>query len=70
MGLEARTGAVRWRRFLDRLYAQSPIVTELVGRTQVVAIGSERVVGIDPADGTELWSHEHGGVTFVCLARQ
>ncbi len=61
VGLETSTGAVRWRAFRDRHYAQSPIVTELAGRRQLVAIGSTRVVGIDPINGQELWSHTHGG---------
>jgi enterochelin esterase-like enzyme len=61
VGLEAETGALRWRTFQDAHYAQSPIVTELAGRRQIVAIGSTRIAGIDPQDGKELWSHEHGG---------
>ena len=61
VGLEASTGALRWRTFDDRHYAQSPIVTELGGRTQLVAMGSAKVAGIDPADGQTLWSYAHGG---------
>ncbi len=61
VGLEAESGALRWRTFSDGHYAQSPIVTELAGRRQVVAMGSTRVVGVDPESGEELWGYNHGG---------
>ena len=61
VGLEAGTGKVRWRAFQDRHYAQSPVVTELAGRRQLVTIGTTYVVGLDPSNGEELWSYEHGG---------
>ena len=56
VGLDAGSGAMRWRAFRDAHYAQSPIVTELAGRTQLTVIGSTRVAGIDPKSGDELWS--------------
>ncbi len=62
VGLDVGTGAVRWRTFRDAHYAQSPIVTQLAGRQQIVTMGSLRVVGVDPETGAELWSHAHGGV--------
>ncbi|MEM1248731.1 MAG: PQQ-binding-like beta-propeller repeat protein [Acidobacteriota bacterium] len=61
VAFEARTGAVRWRAFEDGHYAQSPVVTELAGRRQVVVIGSTKLAAFDPRTGDELWSHEHGG---------
>lgn len=60
-GFDAATGDLRWRTFEDQHYAQSPIVTDLAGRSQVVTMGSTRVVGVDPSTGDELWSHTHGG---------
>ena len=62
VGLAADSGAVRWRSFQDRHYAQSPILVELAGREQIVTMGSTYVVGVDPTSGEELWRHEHGGV--------
>ncbi len=59
-GFDAVTGEVRWRAVEDEFFAESPIVAELAGRRQVVVLGAKNAVGLDPTDGTVLWSFEHG----------
>ena len=60
-GFDVATGEVRWRAVADETMAQSPIVTEIGGRRQVLVLGSKLLVGLDPADGSVLWEMEHGG---------
>jgi outer membrane protein assembly factor BamB len=54
---DVATGLLRWRAFPDEGEAgsQSPIVAELAGRRQVLALGAHKVAGFDPADGALLW---------------
>lgn len=59
-GFDVATGALRWRVVDDEVGSESPILTELAGRRQVVALCVRTLVGLDPADGTVLWSLDHG----------
>jgi len=54
---DAATGELRWRSFGDEsdTGSQSPIVAEIAGREQILVLGSSRVAGLDPADGSALW---------------
>lgn len=45
------TGAVRWRAVEDEIFSESPILTDLAGGRQVVALCAGTLVGLDPADG-------------------
>lgn len=58
---DAATGEVRWRAFDDEAWLQSPIVTEIGGRPQLVVMGNTSVVGIDTVEGAVIWRHRHGG---------
>ena len=58
---DPETGAVVFRGVQDEIAYQSPAVIELAGRQQVVFAGTEKVVGIDPEDGSELWTWPHEG---------
>ena len=60
-GFDAATGELRWRSVEDEIFSQSVVVAELAGRRQVLVLGGKLLVGLDPADGTVLWSVEHGG---------
>lgn len=60
-GFDVATGAVRWRAVEDEIDAQSPIVVDRGDSRQVLALGGDRLVGLDPADGTVLWQLEHEG---------
>jgi outer membrane protein assembly factor BamB len=59
---ELTGGARRWQAGgEDVVEYRSPVVAELAGRPQVVALGGKRLLGLDPATGEVLWQHEHGG---------
>lgn len=74
LGLDAATGEERWAAGTDRIRYQSPVLTRIGGRLQVVAAGNQTLQGLDPATGAVLWRHEHfgdlrdmGGNTIVPL---
>ena len=52
-------GRVAWRSGDFAIAPASPILITVEGREQVVVFASDRVVGLDPASGTQLWSHPH-----------
>jgi len=60
-GFDAATGEIRWRAFEDEIGTESPIVAEIGGRQQLLALGTSKLAGLDPADGTVLWELEHNG---------
>jgi outer membrane protein assembly factor BamB len=51
------TGRVAWKTLDENVSYSSPVVAEIGGKTQVVAMTGPRVVGLDAADGALLWSH-------------
>ena len=53
------TGAAVWRAGHANYSPASPIVIEVDGQKQVVLFGGDRIVGLDPSSGTELWNHDH-----------
>jgi hypothetical protein len=65
-GLDRKTGAVAWKR--DRPKAPnycSPVVHRIGGRDQLVLIGCDLVLSLDPLDGKVLW--ETPGATTECV---
>jgi outer membrane protein assembly factor BamB len=58
--LDKKTGKSRWSIGDDKVGYQSPILTKLGGREQIVAVTNQTVLGLVPKDGTVLWSQEHG----------
>jgi outer membrane protein assembly factor BamB len=78
--LDKQTGAVRWKR--DRQHTSeerrtgklevpmaysTPLLVELDGQTQLVTLGSDAVVGHDPASGDELWWFRFSGYSNVSM---
>jgi outer membrane protein assembly factor BamB len=53
---EANTGRVRWTVRNEFRYA-SPIVVDLHGTRQVIAVAQNSILGISVADGSVLWEH-------------
>jgi outer membrane protein assembly factor BamB len=53
---EAATGAVRWTVKSEFTFA-SPIIVNLHGTRQIVAVAQHSVLGISVADGAVLWEH-------------
>jgi outer membrane protein assembly factor BamB len=52
-------GSVAWRGGADDSSYSSPILIDVSGERQLVSFASTRVIGFDPDDGNELWSHPH-----------
>ncbi|MBX9582526.1 MAG: PQQ-like beta-propeller repeat protein [Gemmataceae bacterium] len=70
VGLDPGSGAVAWRtpRNANPVKAFSfctPLVITVDGREQVVSVGSDVVMGLDPADGKEIWRAKFSGYSIV-----
>ncbi len=50
-----QTGARAWAALDDRQAYTSPMLMELAGKRQMVAVTAERIVGLDPVAGKLLW---------------
>ena len=59
VAFDQRSGSVAWRSADFDLGPGSPSLINLEGQTQLVVLGQQEVVGLDPSDGTRLWSHPH-----------
>jgi outer membrane protein assembly factor BamB len=55
--LDAATGAEKWKWEEDGPGYASPIVAEIGGARHLITLTSTRVVALDPASGSLLWSH-------------
>ena len=54
------TGAPVWKSQSDRQAYVSPMLVTLAGRRQIVIVSSSRVFGLEPGDGSMLWSYSWG----------
>jgi outer membrane protein assembly factor BamB len=53
------TGALLWKAGHATYSPASPIVIDVDGQKQAVLFGGDRIVGLDPSSGAELWNYEH-----------
>jgi outer membrane protein assembly factor BamB len=53
------TGALLWKAGHVTYAPASPIVIDVDGQKQAVLFGGDRIVGLDPSSGAELWNHPH-----------
>jgi len=60
IGLDKASGELRWATGDDWIEYHAPVLATLGGRRQVVGLSNTRLVGIEPADGTLLWSQRYG----------
>jgi outer membrane protein assembly factor BamB len=66
VGLDARTGEIRWKTPRNGQHSYStPLVMEVAGKTQVVCPGGDGVWAYDPEDGKELWSCRFTGHSVI-----
>lgn len=66
LGIDARTGANRWRTPRDAAVNwTSPVAVTVQGRTQLVAVGTYQVKGYDAETGAELWTVQ--GMQMQCI---
>ena len=59
VAFDQQDGSVVWQSEPFDLGPGSPSLIELDGRSQLVVLGQQEVVGLDPRDGHRLWSHPH-----------
>ena len=70
VALDAESGKVAWRtpRLSNPKKAFSfstPLITELNGTTQLIAVGSDVVMSLDPTNGKEIWRVAFSGYSIV-----
>lgn len=59
MAFDRNSGSLLWKaNEFENVYS-SPIVIKVDGQEQVVLLADTQVVGINPANGEQLWSHPH-----------
>jgi len=51
------TGAPVWKSQSDRAAYVSPMLVTLAGRRQIVVVSASRAFGLEPGNGSLLWSH-------------
>jgi outer membrane protein assembly factor BamB len=54
------TGAPVWKSQSDRQAYVSPMLVTLAGRRQVLVVSASRVFGLEPGNGSLLWSYDWG----------
>jgi outer membrane protein assembly factor BamB len=59
MAFNRKTGALVWKAGDFDPAPASPIVIDVGGQPQLIALGGDRIVGLDPSNGALLWSHPH-----------
>ncbi len=59
VALNPTTGALVWRSDAFPVAPGSPVPITVDGRDQVVVVGQQELVGLDPRDGRVLWRHPH-----------
>ncbi|HJT77356.1 MAG TPA: PQQ-binding-like beta-propeller repeat protein [Gemmataceae bacterium] len=66
LGIDARTGANRWKTNRDAAVNwTSPVLADVRGRKQIIASGTYKVKGYDAETGAELWSVR--GLQMQCI---
>ena len=62
--LNRTNGKIVWQSVSDDVSFQSPILFSSRGSNLIVGAGDKILFAIDPDDGHEVWSYEHGGQGF------
>jgi outer membrane protein assembly factor BamB len=59
VAFDQSTGRIVWQSERDRISPSSPILIDVDGDAQLVALLYDRLVGLDPRTGATRWSHPH-----------
>jgi outer membrane protein assembly factor BamB len=59
LALRKSDGSVIWKNLDFKNAHSSPLLIEVDGQPQVVALLASEVIGIDPENGQRLWQHPH-----------
>jgi outer membrane protein assembly factor BamB len=60
-GFDLSSGEMKWVVGNDGVSSQSPLKTEFAGRSVVLAVGVEELIGLDPLNGKLIFEYEHQG---------
>ena len=66
MAFDLNTGALKWKCEGDAPSAGSPVVAKLQGVEQLVAVGSQTLVGVSLTDGKQLWNMPYPAKRINC----
>ncbi len=58
-GFDRATGELRWSTGDDDVGYQSPLVLEIGGKTQVLAVTNHHLIGLEPKTGRVIWQVAH-----------
>ncbi|HSC26363.1 MAG TPA: PQQ-binding-like beta-propeller repeat protein [Vicinamibacterales bacterium] len=59
VALNQKTGEIVWKGGNFRAAPSSPILIDVNGQDQLVVLGANEIVGMDPANGRIHWTHPH-----------
>jgi outer membrane protein assembly factor BamB len=59
VAFKVKDGSIAWKSLSVDISPTSPILINVDGQEQLVAFLGKEVVGVDPNNGTLLWSHPH-----------
>ena len=60
-GYDRETGERRWTAGDEQISFTTPLLTTIAGEEVILAVNESRVVGYDPADGSERWGFDWPG---------
>jgi outer membrane protein assembly factor BamB len=59
MAFNQKTGALVWKGGDFDPAPASPIIVDVAGQPQLIVFGADRVAGLNPSNGSPVWSHGH-----------
>ena len=59
VAFDATTGEISWESIAFPTAPGSPLLITVDGQEQLVVVGQQKLVGLDPVDGHLLWRHPH-----------
>jgi len=59
VAFQSETGAIAWQSPPFDLGPGSPVLIEIGQQSQLLILGQQEVVGLNPDNGSRLWSHPH-----------
>jgi len=58
--LDQKSGRILWAAHTFRNAFSSPVLVNVAGRDQVIVLGAQQILGVDPGNGASLWSRSLG----------
>src|SRR5262249_57205379 len=70
LALRKSDGTVIWKNLDFRNAHSSPLLIEVDGQPQVVALLASEVIGFNPENGQMLWTHPHNTQYGLAISKQ